>query len=566
MGAVARLRQTFGALVLLAGVLIVYQVLARRAPYGYATGGWSGAAAAPKGAAAGRGAEALPSAAAAPAASLGAVAFVLTGQSWLSAVDAPSARAERLARRVRGELQDGGVERSRILTLYGLQERCAASGVPFAGAASACGAGGARRWCCRAALGGFWTYLPWIAALKADTSLSTVGWFVFADPTLSAVQPLELARWLEGRDMSRPLFAGRALVDKGLAIVHHYDQSRMAFLDPRGGFVLSRGALDAAALALAQPRTGDVHIDAAYELAKYLRDKVQLNATDATGYGVKARARGTAQGTSAEAAAVQIAVGVTTSHKYHRTRMAIVRRTWLKGGASTFGADADTSVAVLSDRAEAAIAAIDLPSWWAGKQPEAARAAAKAAVGATSGFCDKSLASFHYLRETFASKQWYVLVDDDTLVNLAALERALRRHDPKKRVVLGERYGWGHNVAAAGLNYVSFGGGVALSQAAMQALLACEACVCPSPTSPDDMQLGHWLAELKIVPVDARGFHQASEADYDALELRTGAAARSSGAAEAVTFHRFPLNHDGSPDKAEVQAAWERMRAGASSS
>lgn len=49
-----------------------------------------------------------------------------------------------------------------------------------------------------------------------------------------------------------------------------------------------------------------------------------------------------------------------------------------------------------------------------------------------------------YLHRFQPKRRWYVVTDDDTLVNVPRLLRVLDSHDDSLAIYLGERYGWSH--------------------------------------------------------------------------------------------------------------------------
>lgn len=62
-----------------------------------------------------------------------------------------------------------------------------------------------------------------------------------------------------------------------------------------------------------------------------------------------------------------------------------------------------------------------------------------------------------YLHRSRPSRRWYVVTDDDTLVNVPRLLRVLDSHDDSLAIYLGERYGWSHMQASlSGLMFVLF--------------------------------------------------------------------------------------------------------------
>ena len=100
----------------------------------------------------------------------------------------------------------------------------------------------------------------------------------------------------------------------------------------------------------------------------------------------------------------------------------------------------------------------------------------------------------------YPEKKFYVINDDDTLMNIDALLRVLNSYDHTKPYYIGERYGQGHTTWP-GYDYVTMGGGVALSRAALKMRNRCSSCKCSSPDTPDDMMFGEiwWLVPCVCV-------------------------------------------------------------------
>ncbi|PFH33058.1 hypothetical protein BESB_082570 [Besnoitia besnoiti] len=112
-----------------------------------------------------------------------------------------------------------------------------------------------------------------------------------------------------------------------------------------------------------------------------------------------------------------------------------------------------------------------------------------------------------------------------------SLSRVVDRVSP---LYLGQRYSFGHtdsgHSGGRGYDYITMGGGVVLDREAVQAILECETCQCPSEGAADDMILGLWMHQLKIPALHSRWFHQERPADYHPEHVR---------ATTPVSFHRM---------------------------
>lgn len=94
---------------------------------------------------------------------------------------------------------------------------------------------------------------------------------------------------------------------------------------------------------------------------------------------------------------------------------------------------------------------------------------------------------------------------------------------------IGERYGYIIN-SPTGYNYITGGGGVVLSRAAIIKFSRKSKCDCPSNSVPDDMFLfGVCLNRLNITLVHVPLFHQARPNDYSDDYLSIG---------EPISFHK----------------------------
>lgn len=128
------------------------------------------------------------------------------------------------------------------------------------------------------------------------------------------------------------------------------------------------------------------------------------------------------------------------------------------------------------------------------------------------GHCGKTFAILErYLNHSSPRTPWLVIVDDDTLISIFRLRKLLSCYDPNEPVFLGERYGYG--LGTGGYSYITGGGGMVFSRAAVQRLLASK-CRCYSMDAPDDMVLGMCFSGLGIPITHSPLFHQARPMDY----------------------------------------------------
>ena len=87
---------------------------------------------------------------------------------------------------------------------------------------------------------------------------------------------------------------------------------------------------------------------------------------------------------------------------------------------------------------------------------------------------------------------------------------------PQLRVLCaGQKYGY-MAAQAAGYNYITGGGGMILTRPAVSALLQPGGCRCPSPNTPDDMQLGRCATTAGVNILHSPRMFQARPPDYPA--------------------------------------------------
>ncbi|XP_038844465.1 beta-1,3-glucosyltransferase-like [Salvelinus namaycush] len=126
--------------------------------------------------------------------------------------------------------------------------------------------------------------------------------------------------------------------------------------------------------------------------------------------------------------------------------------------------------------------------------------------------CGKTFAILkRYISDAVPKTSWLLVVDDDTLISLPRLQMLLSCYDPSEPMCLGERYGYG--LGQGGYSYITGGGGMVFSRAAVVRLLASD-CKCYSNDAPDDMVLGMCLNALGLPVTHSSLFHQARPEDY----------------------------------------------------
>jgi UDP-glucose:O-linked fucose beta-1,3-glucosyltransferase len=346
---------------------------------------------------------------------------------------------------------------------------------------------------------GGWTILPMLPALveKLDAG---VDWVFFAPADLPA-RHRDIVEWLAQHDPRSGIFLGRALCDIRPTIIHHYRQDQLSYPDFRCGFALSRPLL----LRLVEAwrtRTpkASFHIDPAYELA----DAVRACGIDLTD---EPRLAGLIQASpSSHASPVRagnVVFAVKTHEGNHHSRIPVLQRTW--------GGDAP-HLLFYSDVHDPAIPTIPVGV------PNSSR-----------GHGQKFHAIARHLMDHHGEREWFVIVDDDTLLSVSRLLLALgsfsgRRDEP---LFVGQRYGYGHDLPGGGYDYITMGGGMAMNRAGLGALLRENE---PPPLdTPDDMWVGLCLKKMGIAVIHDEGFHQEPPGAYPPESL---------AGRRTISFHR----------------------------
>ena len=94
------------------------------------------------------------------------------------------------------------------------------------------------------------------------------------------------------------------------------------------------------------------------------------------------------------------------------------------------------------------------------------------------------------------------------------IHRLTACYNPEEPVFIGERYGY--NLNSHGYPYITGGGGMLFSRAAVEKWKKL-GCKCPAPDTPDDMMIGLCFHNGGVPIVHLNNFHQARPDDYRLL-------------------------------------------------
>uniref|UniRef100_A0A3Q3ABW7 Beta 3-glucosyltransferase b n=1 Tax=Kryptolebias marmoratus TaxID=37003 RepID=A0A3Q3ABW7_KRYMA len=373
---------------------------------------------------------------------------------------------------------------------------------------------------------GDWSILPALPHLLAVYGASA-SWFLFAEEGTVVTLPA-LLKVLFRFPVQEEWFLGKRLHDNKASIIHHYtfseDPGSFGYPDPAAGWALSAPLCKRLAerILYENPKS-DFTIDLTHEIALYVWEEGNgPKLTSVPEFCTKPRDDCATTFTTYlpdcgdPVPKSSLFVAVKTCEKFHSTRVPVVKSTWEKDAGI---------LEYYSDVADASIPTVNLGV------PNTER-----------GHCGKTWAILQrFLSETASKADWLLIVDDDTLISLPRLRRLLRCYEPKEAVSLGERYGYG--LVQRGYSYVTGGGGMVLSRAAVARLLS-SGCSCYSHDAPDDMVLGRCFASLGVPVTHSPLFHQAQPDDYS--EAQTSLL-------QAISFHKH-----WNIDPVTVYAKWLR--------
>jgi len=349
---------------------------------------------------------------------------------------------------------------------------------------------------------GAWSLFPLIQEIMTIHEAQELSWVLVCEDD-THVNVAKLSALLAEYDSSKDVFLGRALHDASSTIIHHFDRVdrgvSMAYPDVRAGFVLSRSLLNSLHQRLSTEKLfTDFAIDPKHEFAKFILKEGEgpalqnikgfcssdesMSPDCVTSQRSKFPSCGPAVGKE------DLFVAVKTCSKFHDDRVSVVKATW--------GRETDL-IEYYSDVANDSIPTIDLGV------PNTER-----------GHCGKTMAIMQRVTMTPRLRQakWVLIADDDTFIHLGRLRRLLACYNPSQAVALGERYGYGVRRNGRGYDYITMGGGMVLSQPAIEQLV--QDCRCASDEAPDDMTLGMCLGRINVPCTHSRFFHQARPNDY----------------------------------------------------
>jgi UDP-glucose:O-linked fucose beta-1,3-glucosyltransferase len=327
-------------------------------------------------------------------------------------------------------------------------------------------------------------------------------------------------------------FLGHALRDHTSTIIHHFmrhtDDEAIRYPNFASGWALSSRALKRAA-ENAGKFLPNFNIDAAFELAiflKYMRSpgtdelhptpppvaasngghvlthvpelcmQQQLSPHCATAYLLDVPQCGKMERN-------KVFFGVKTCEKYHNSRLPVVQQTWAP--------DAKGNIAYYSEVEDEQFHTTDI-----------------GVPNTSSGHCGKMMAIISRFQSSpeLQDREWLVIADDDTLLSVPRLRRFLSCYLSDRPILLGEAYGY--NAESIGYTYITGGGSMVLSRAAVE-LIVTSGQKCPQNSTPDDMFLGLLAKRLGIDVVHSPLFHQSQPETFHPaiLSLQT-----------PISFHR----------------------------
>lgn len=356
---------------------------------------------------------------------------------------------------------------------------------------------------------GAFTVLPLLPVFAKDFQDSS---WVFICEEETRLDLSKLLEVLVKYEPNKEYFLGKALRDREATIIHHFAHANnphsFAFPDFGAGIALSRALFMSVGQRWPDDSVrSDFTIDPKHELAMVIKnggkgvDLMEVpelctfdhNEKCASWYPMKFPDCGP------EISEDNLAVGVKTCEKFHEERVTIVKETWGK----------DTqNIEYFSEKEDSSIPTINLGI------PNTER-----------GHCGKTMAMLRrWLKEKkFEKVSWFLIADDDTIINLKRLRKLLACYDPTEPVHLGEVYGYSVAKKNWGYTYITGGGGMVFSREAINQLVTNGEADCHADDSPDDMTLGMRYKRLDISLVHSPYFHQARPMDYSAdfLEART---------------------------------------------
>ncbi|XP_045491160.1 uncharacterized protein LOC123691026 [Colias croceus] len=354
------------------------------------------------------------------------------------------------------------------------------------------------------AVPGAWTIIPLLRLLVTKYKGSDVRWVVFVEPH-TAVRCGKLVDALGVADKQKEtMWIGYPLSDDEPTIIHHF--TVFEELEEDGGFVYPNFAsgfamrMELIESLVNKIESGerqleaDFSIDPAFELARLVYGSKEqrgplltpdlsfcvVSMDNCATYPRQFETCGSAISESA------VYFAVKTWSGFHESRARVVKKTWGKHV---------TNLHFFSDLEDPTLPSTNL-----------------GIPNTKTGHCAKTIAILkEVLRrvEKMPQIKWIFLADDDTILGVRRLCEVLSCYRGGGDVtILGERYGYGYGkteTASKGYDYITGGGGTALSLGAARLLARCG---CAATHAPDDMSLGACALRVRVPVTHSPLFHQ----------------------------------------------------------
>ncbi|XP_017773923.1 PREDICTED: beta-1,3-glucosyltransferase, partial [Nicrophorus vespilloides] len=363
---------------------------------------------------------------------------------------------------------------------------------------------------------GGWTIIPLIPQLsRLHGSNSSFIVFLEDGTRVRLGRLLDTLRTRRGKD---EVFLGYALHDREPSIIHHFafyeDPTSFKYPNLASGFAISTALLLRLNERLRRenmPKT-DFNIDSVHEFSLFVwNDGAGVALSHDSSFCVADEGEACAthvrpfESCGDVAPRGSIYFAVKTCSKFHEDRVPIVKKTWAKHAAI---------LRFFSDVEDDTVPTVTL-----------------GVANTEHGHCEKTFSILRYINREIENRnsdiRWIFIADDDTILSVSGLRALLGCYDSGDAVALGERYGYGMSAPGAGYDYITGGGGIAISRPLLSRLAL--NCSCPTASAPDDMYMGLCLKEIGTVITHSPLFHQARPMDYAEAYLRSYS---------AVSFHK----------------------------
>ncbi|KAL3269192.1 hypothetical protein HHI36_008275 [Cryptolaemus montrouzieri] len=340
---------------------------------------------------------------------------------------------------------------------------------------------------------GEWTILPILPKLAKITQYSR--WIIFIEER-TLIRLKLLLETLNKYDSNEKIWVGYSLEDETPTIIHHFQEKLFKYPHLGAGIALTGALLRNVSKRISlYEDNANFSIDKSFELALFIWNNGNGTLLEHDPAFCVQDDERTCASFAKPFQTCELAVPINSVHfavktcgKFHKDRVSVVLNTWARYAHK---------INFFSDIKDDVIPTISL-----------------GIPNTESGHCGKTIASLQFLNakiEDDSNVQWIIVTDDDTILSVSRLLQVLSCYDSKDDVALGERYGY-EVYNSLGFNYITGGGGMALSRALVGKLV--KSCRCPSISAPDDMVLGHCIATLGVKITHSHLFHQARPVDY----------------------------------------------------